>query len=275
MIALLAVAALALTPLQKQIAGEVDARLEQADPRTALSRFLNYPACFASGKTPTANPSFWAKDVDFSCASPWNSGGGSLRAGTLISKRHILLAQHFPLWKDVRILFVDNEGNVCPCYVEATKGIAKSDAMVGLLNAEVTPNIHPAKILPDDFARYVGSGEGLPVVTFNRKEEALVTELNGLPTNGAPARVWNRKPRLGRRAEFRTDVIVGDSGNPAFLVVGREPILLYCLHTGGAGAGPWVHLRRREIQAAMDELCPGYKLEEFDFTNVGGEGQAR
>ena len=29
-----------------------------------------------------------------------------------------------------------------------------------------------------------------------------------------------------------------------------------------------MHSFRREIQAAMDELCPGYKLEEFDFSRL-------
>ena len=30
-----------------------------------------------------------------------------------------------------------------------------------------------------------------------------------------------------------------------------------------------MHLFRNEIQTVMDELCPGYKLEEFDFAAVG------
>jgi len=42
-------------------------------------------------------------------------------------------------------------------------------------------------------------------------------------------------------------------------------ILLYCLYTGGAGLGPFVHTKRRQIQQAMNNLCPGYKLETFDF----------
>ena len=61
----------------------------------------------------------------------------------------------------------------------------------------------------------------------------------------------------------------GDSGNPAFLIVDNQPILLYCLFRGGYGSGPALHLYRREIQAAMDELCPGYTLETFDFASVG------
>ena len=60
----------------------------------------------------------------------------------------------------------------------------------------------------------------------------------------------------------------GDSSNPAFLLIGNEPILLYCLQIGDVGHGPEIHRYRREIQAAMDDLCPGYKLEAFDFSTV-------
>ena len=37
----------------------------------------------------------WANDVDTSCASFWNSQHGQLRAGTLLTKRHVLFANHF------------------------------------------------------------------------------------------------------------------------------------------------------------------------------------
>lgn len=255
----------ALLPFQKAAMDAVDVRIAKADPAVSLCRFVGYPKGGSDDRF-VPNPAFWGKGIDFSCASPWNSGGGSLRAGTLISKRHVLFAKHFPLWKGVRILFVDDEGVVCPCYVDATKGVDASDMMVGLLNAEVTPNIHPAKVLPDDFAQYLGDGYGLPVVTLNRQEKAFVTELNVIPTNGTPPSVRNREPKDARRALFRDRIVIGDSGNPAFLVIGNTPILLYCLQTGGCGCGPFVNQHRRELQAAMDELCPGYKLETFDFS---------
>ena len=130
-------------------------RIESCDPAVCLARFADYPPskgklgfprCLFENPFP-ANPHFYLKDVDFSCASPWNDSTGTLRAGTLISKRHIIFAKHFPLWKGVRIL-------------------------------------------------------------------------------------------------------------------------LHCCHQGGCGSGPAVHLYAKEIQQAMDDLCPGYKLEEFDFSRL-------
>ena len=253
-------AALSATNL---VARSVDARLEAASPTNGLARFVGYPNG-AKQDTFTPNPAFWAKDVDFSCASPWNSVHGNLRAGTLISKRHVLFAKHFPLAKGARILFVDRKGDVCPCRIADMRPIANSDAVVGLLNYEVTPNIRPAKILPDDFARYIGDGKELPIVTFNQREQAFLSECRGITTNSI-ANVASTNAdwkALGGR------IVVGDSGNPAFLLIGNEPILLYCLQSGGVGHGPALHRYRREIQRAMDDLCPGYTLESFSFSKL-------
>lgn len=245
-------------------------RIAEADPTAGLARFsdyppskgkLGFPRCLLEKPFPP-NEKFWLKGVDFSCASPWNDECGALRAGTLISRRHVIFAKHFPLWKGVRILFVDDDGGVCPCRIEATKALDKCDIAVGLLDYEVTPNIRPAKILPENYASYIGDGKGLPVVTFNQRERALLSQVRCIATNGishvtATNAIWKA---------FGGKIGIGDSGNPAFLLVGNEPILLYCLYSGGLGHGPSVFQYRREIQKAMDELCPGYTLEPFDFS---------
>ena len=268
-----AVTAASLLPIFDFATNSLSRRIAGADPAVCLSRFADYPPskgklgfprCLFEKPFP-ANEKFWLNDVDFSCASPWNDSCGILRAGTLISRRHVIFAKHFPLWKDVRILFVDREGEVCPCRIEATKELEKCDIAIGLLDYEVTPNIHPAKILPEDYEKYIGDGKGLPVVTFNQKEQAFLSELKSVTTKSVSgvASTNSSWRALGGK------IIVGDSGDPAFLLIGSEPILLYCLHTGGVGHGPAIHSYRREVQKAMDELCPGYKLEEFDFSKAG------
>ena len=268
-VVLAAIIAASALPVFDFATNSIARRIAGADPAVCLSRFaeyppsrgkLGFPRCLWEKPFPD-NGRFWLKDVEFSCASPWNDSCGSLRAGTLISKRHIVFAKHFPLWKGVRILFTDNVVGVCPCYVGASKTIPGTDIQVAVLDAEVTPNIRPAKILPDDYAKYIGDGKGLPIVTFTQHEKAFLSECRGITSNGvanAASTNVNWKALGGK-------IVVGDSGNPAFLLIGNEPILLYCLFSGGAGHGPAIHRYRREIQAAMDELCPGYRLESFDF----------
>ena len=239
-------------------------RIAGVDPAVCLSRFVE---CQPS-KGWRSNEKFWLKDVDFSCASPWNDECGAQRAGTLISKRHIIFARHFPLWKGVRIHFVGQDGEVCPCRIAKTLPLMNSDIMIGLLDYEVTPNIHPAKILPDDYAKYIGTGNGLPIVTFNREEKAYLSELNSIWTTPKLKILTNLASKNSAWKMLKGNLVGGDSGNPAFLLIGNEPILLYCVHQGGAGHGPSILHNREEIQKAMDELCPGYRLETFDLEKV-------
>lgn len=247
-------------------------RITGADPAVCLSRFVDYPPskgklgfprCLWEKPFPM-NGRFWLKDVDFSCVSPWNDECGAVRAGTLISKRHIVFAKHFPLWKGCRILFVDQEGELCPCRVEATMPLKKCDIMIGSLDCEVTPTIRPAKILPEDYARYIGDGKGLPIVTFNQHEKVFLSQLKEIATNY----VANAASSNANWKALEGKIVTGDSGNPAFLLIGNQPILVYCLLSGGVGHGSSVFRYRKEIQKVMDELCPGYKLETFDFEKV-------
>lgn len=267
-----AIILVATLPVLDFATNSITERIVGADPAVCLSRFVDYPPskgklgfprCLWEKPFP-ANEKFWLKDVDFSCVSPWNDECGSLRAGTLISKRHIIFARHFALPKGGRILFVDGEGTVCPCRIKATKALEKCDIAIGLLDYEVTPNIHPAKVLPEDFDAYIGDGKGLPIVTFNQREQAYLSLLKAV----TPNHVSNVTPTNESWRVLGGKIVTGDSGNPAFLLIGNKPILLYCLFGGGVGHGPSVINYRKDVQKAMDELCPGYKLEEFDFKKV-------
>lgn len=274
---------MAALTLQQFAVKSIEERIAASDPTNGLCRFANY-AANASKDIFTPNTNFWLRGVDFSCVSPWNSAGGRLRAGTAISKRHVVFAKHFPIPVGTRIVFVsDNDAStdsalrtphsapVCPCYIEATKEIDDTDIMIGLLNAELTPNIHPAKILPPDYEKYIGDGGGIPVVTFNQHENAFLTYMTMIFTDPKVRMLCGREPSDPKQKLFRRQIIVGDSGDPAFLLIGNHPILLYCLYGGGCGSGHALHRKRYQIQAAMDELCPGYTLEVFDFKRVKSE----
>ena len=250
------------------VAQSVEKRLQVSEPGVGLSRFVSYASKATRGEF-QANAAFWAKDVDWSCASPWNSDRGRLKAGTLVSRRHVVFARHFPIAEGSRILFVGKDGAVCPCRIVKTKAIEGSDIMVGALDYEVTPNIRPAKILPGDHEKYIGDGVGLPLVAFTQNERASVTEVAQIYTNKVKC-VRCRPPTDPLRTRFFEKIVLGDSGNPVFMLVGDEPVLLFCLSGGGAGSGAALHRFRSEVQATMDELCPGYRLEEFDFSQVAG-----
>ncbi len=175
----------------------------------------------------------------------------------------------------MRIAFVGEDGGVCPCSITKTKRVGKTDIMIGLLDYELTPNIKPAKVMPADWLAHTGGVTNFPMVTFNQNEELLYSELSVKMTNGAPARILN-KSVVGGNAKIdslevpeaavqrKGRIRVGDSGDPAFMIYKGEPVLMYCLQSGGVGHGPWIHKHLDEIQAAMDELAPGCRLTFAD-----------
>jgi len=274
-IALLLVAVLAVgRPVPVDV---VNARLGSSVDNlpNCLSRFndyppgsgkLGFPRCLFEDPLPS-NQRFWLKGIDFSCVSPWNDSHGALRAGTAISKRHIIFAKHFPLDPGTRIAFVGKEGDVSHYSVKVTKALGSCDIMIGLLDYELTPDVRPAKVLPVNFEKWITVGSKWPVVTFNQFEQAVLSTLYGIanPVSGKCV-IYNRKNASDRWQLFAKEIVGGDSGNPAFLLYGEHPILIYCLFSGGVGQGHMIHEHRQEVQQAMDELCPGYALEAFDFT---------
>jgi len=255
---------------------DIDGRVAAAHPKVpqCLSRFnayppgagvLGFPRCLWESPF-KANPDFWLKGVDFSCASPWNDSHGRLRAGTAISRRHIVFAKHFPLAAGTRIAFVGEGGDTSHYTVKATKALDECDIMLGLLDYELTPDVHPAKILPPDFTNYVGRVEGLPVVTLTQSEKAFLSELISMDLSPRHGLVSFLPPKGPVRKLYHQKICGGDSGSPTFLVVGKEPVLLFCLSTSMGGYD--YHYFVRQVQKAMDDLCPGYRLEAFDFATT-------
>ena len=80
----------------------------------------------------------------------------------------------------------------------------------------------------------------------------------------SPLRLANTEP-----------IVVGDSGNPRFLVMGSKPILVSTLWTGpnSPASGPFMTSWKHEIQTLVDELsCDAglntnlYRLAEFNLS---------
>ena len=75
---------------------------------------------------------------------------------------------------------------------------------------------------------------------LNQEEKALVTELRELGPPATPYAGFIRPGLHRKRVDFYQDLIFGDSGNPAFLIVNETPVkqILVLLTTAtSAGAG--------------------------------------
>ena len=254
----------------------VDSRIAGKIPSTALCKFNNYTNNGIDLRF-DANTNFWAKDVDTSCASMWNVQDDEmscLMAGTAISSRHVIFVFHFTPSIGATLYFMDNDGNVYSNTLIKTVGLSvtpANDVRIGLLASQLPTNIVPAKILPSDYYRYIGTGKKLPSVRFDQEEKLIVSELNALSKvvkkNGDVSCV--QSPSMLRSAFFEP-VVSGDSGNPRFLIMGDSVVLLCTMWTtggNGAGAGCLLTNLKDQIQDAMNNLAIGFQLQEFDLTS--------
>ena len=166
---------------------------------------------------------------------------------------------------------MDSTGNIHTNTVVDTRQIDESDVLIGLLANEVPSSVKPAKILPENYIKYIGSGKRLPVCQFDYDEKGLIHELEGQLSSY----VTTRKPLSVSRLGYFEYTVVGDSGDPVFLFIGDQAVLLGALHLGGVpitgtsfeGAGsPFITFFAAKVQSAMNELCAGYTLSYFDFT---------
>jgi len=235
------------------------------------------------------NTNCWTATYDLTCCSPWNSysdasGTGKNRAGTLISPRHVLLAAHYDqITTNDTLRFVDLNNNVVERRLIATKrhpdfpldypdSPAYPDFTVGLLESDLPTNlISFAKVLPDDYHDYIGSGRFLPALCLDQQEKALIADLVDIAETNLIEGVDQiltvfDYPADTNRLNYSEEIINGDSGNPAFLILNQQLVLLSVWTYGDAGAGTSVTAFKDDLNQLMTDLGGGYQLTEIDLS---------
>ncbi len=252
--------------LARDCANAIDTRLAGVTPSTAKPIFntANHDAALY-----VRNTGCWAADIDLTCVSPWNSAGGIMYGGTAISPRHIIFARHFLIPNGSTIRFVTS-GNAVVSRTMTTKAVLSGegypfDLAIGLLDSDLPGTITPAKVLPADTLDYLpslASAYPLPCLGIDQEEKALVTDLYSLGGSFASC----QPPSNATRLNFYEPLIMHDSGNPCFLVIGGVAVLLTTWTFGGPGAGPRIHALHTEINAALTSLGGGYQLTSIDLS---------
>jgi hypothetical protein len=245
----------------------VDSRIATAhDPTTNLRIFTTQNH---TSQIYTRNPNVWCADLDLTCISPWNSSGGAQRAVTLISPRHVIMAAHYEAAVGATVRFVTMDGTVVnrtmtarmrhPDYVPHYP-----DLTIGLLDSDVPAGITFAKILPDDWANYLPSlasgAARIPTIGLDQEEKATVQDTSVMG-NGAGFRQPLEIPRMA----LYESKITGDSGNPAFMVIDGQLVLLTVWTYGGAGGGTGVTAHRTALDSVMSSLGGGYNLTPINL----------
>lgn len=216
------------------------------------------------------NPDAWTAGFDLTCASPWNSGGGTYgnyRPGTAVTPQHVVGAAHWFAATGSVYRFIDATNGVHERTL-VDRRFLPNDVAVGLLDSPLGGEIAPATILSANQIGYlrgksgIVGAPGLYLVSLDAQERA-----------------WLSKTPLMERADSanwtaagvsftgstnlplsRYEAVGGDSGNPVFMMNGTNAVLLSCFYT--ATSGPFHPLARSAIESAM------YDMGGSVYTNV-------
>lgn len=180
------------------------------------------------------------------------------RTATLVSPEHVVMAAHYPRPLGATLVFHDRRGRPqrrVLAAVESLGGIA--DVAVGRLDAPLPDSVRPYRLLPP--SENYGALAGCLAVVTDQHHKAFLHEIGAVSGNGVSFRL----PAPSRISPHLTkNLVAGDSGNPSFLLVGGELVLIETHTAGGPGAGPFLSSPPvfSAIQGAMAKLGGGHSL---------------
>lgn len=201
------------------------------------------------GKRYERNPACWAWGLDLTCISPWNSLGGGLRAGTAITKNHVVFATHYPISVGSTMRFVTMDNKVVERRLSRTSQVFNTDITLALLDEPLPDSISPALLLPrlwhervaTQYNQLIETNTGIlvkrfPALCLDQEEKAIINAVSSIVGN----KEISCCPAEGDLGRFSERIVVGDSGNPCLTIIDDKPVLLATWNTGGWGCGPFL-----------------------------------
>jgi hypothetical protein len=174
---------------------------------------------------PAVRSGNWTSNFDLTGVS-WNDP----RTATAISRRHVVMAAHFIRPTDVPLVFHDRSGgrHVRKLTQVLTLG-GVGDIAVGRLDAPLPAGVaHYALASPQD-----ATPMRLALVT----DQTMTVSLHRIGQVSGGKVMLGYDPAIPKT--YLRNLIVGDSGNPAFVIDGDRLKLLTTFSTGGPGTGPF------------------------------------
>lgn len=264
--------------LAEHCQGQIDSRIDNT--MTKGVNGLVYSTQNHTTSTYTRNSSLWCSDVNLTCISPWNSNEANKKAGTLVTPRHILGAAHYEVNVNNIIRFVETGGTVHTRTIVGKRTHPNytpysPDLTIYTLDSDLPPEITPCKVMPSDWADYLVNNPDTrpPALGLDQEEKALIMDFYGVGT-GANFQY----PIDSDRLIFSEELVGGDSGNPAFFIIGGELVLITVWTFGGEGSGTYVSRFLNDLNQMIVDSDAQYGISTIGnvtWPNAGGHYQLK
>ena len=203
----------------------------------------------------------WTKDIDFSGVA-WDNP----RTLTLISPRHALMARHYQRKVGSKITFHDRRGRPVTRKMSAIENLSHDIAVV-ILDEDVPATIKAYRLLPpgESYSKLLRGSHTL--ITAWAKGERKV-RIHAIFSVHAGLVTFVDAATLP--AKFFAPLIAGDSGNPSFLWLNKEPVLIATHTYGGSGRGPFFSTPENfnKINAAMLKLSKAHGAKGYQLQTI-------
>jgi len=227
--------------------------------------------------TPYANPynwprnnNCWAKSLDLSGYAAAVVPLGGVGGGTLITKKHVLLANHVPYSQSPFMIFFINNNNVSLVYnVMKTKRVANTDILIGELNKEVDSSLKVYNVLPANYLKYFGGATNFPLLYSDQERKALIGENGMINTTYGSTNTLINISKDTNRSQYFEALIGGDSGNIVSTIINNEIVVIGAWYmTFGTSAGLATNIPSyiNEVNNTISSLTSGYKVNEVDLS---------
>ncbi len=196
----------------------------------------------------------WIRSLDMSGVS-----FDQKRTATLITRRHVVMARHFSRKIGDAVVFHDREGQkLRRTLIRTSPGFG--DVMVGLLDEPVPTGYH-VYALPRPRQDWSGLLNRSVIVT-DQNRRVFVHEVQRV----GPEHISFKFDTEEKHGWYKK-LIVGDSGNPSFIIAGGELVLVETHTTGGPGAGPFYGGMQVQdaVKKAVAELDSTYQIRTVNL----------
>ena len=223
------------------------------------------------------NPASWVSVFNWTGVSAGINGLGGVGGGTLITRRHVLFAHHVPYpARPFDIFFVNADSRTFTYKVTNIQQVGDSDISIGTLDRDADASLFVYKILPDNWTQFIANKTErfnqmgvsftnqmfvLPVLYTNYDRRVATGDVVNVRMGTATVNI----PAFENARAFGEALRVGDSGNPIFVPVGNELVLLggwwqNASAPGEVGKFPWLLSYREAVEKII-----GQKLQVVDL----------